>query len=28
MPTLFHIGLAGFVLTISAYHRRELPLMR
>jgi hypothetical protein len=27
MPTLFHIGLAGFVLTISAYHRRELPLM-
>jgi hypothetical protein len=27
VPTLFHIGLAGFVLTISAYHRRELPLM-
>jgi hypothetical protein len=27
LPMLFHIGLAGFVLTISAYHRRELPLM-
>jgi hypothetical protein len=27
MPALFHIVLAGFVLTISVYHRSEQPLM-
>jgi hypothetical protein len=27
LPALFHIVFAGFVLTISVYHRRERPLL-